>query len=104
MNEHTANKVLNLAGVSNNLSNRQSGLQITSTATQFGSIDFESDPFFAKKYPRLQGSDKTTDKAPAAPVADGVTPVAVVNSDTKRSLRAMLDRTITLLPPAIGMV
>lgn len=83
VNEHTANKVLNLAGVSNNLSNRQSGLQITSTATQFGSIDFESDPFFAKKYPRLQGSDKTTDKAPAAPVADSSTPVAAVNPDTK---------------------
>lgn len=82
-NDHTANKVLNVNGVAGNMMGARVGLQVTSTATQFGDIDFMADPFFDVKPARLYTSLATDDKAPAAPVADTTTPVAVVDADTK---------------------
>lgn len=82
VNDHTANKVLNVNGVSGNMMNARAGLQVTSIATQFGDIDFMADPFFGMKPSRLYTSLATDDKAPAAPTAGG-TAVKVVDADTK---------------------
>ena len=83
VNAHTANKVLNVNGVSGSMMNARAGLQVTSVATQFGDIDFMADPFFDSKPARLATSPATNDKAPAAPVKDNAAAVAVVNNDTK---------------------
>lgn len=83
VNDHTANKVLNVNGVSGSMMNARAGLQVTSIATQFGDIDFMADPFFDSKPARLYTSPQTDLKAPSAPVADNTTPVAVVNADGK---------------------
>lgn len=83
VNAHTANKVLNVNGVSGSMMNARAGLQVTSVATQFGDIDFMADPFFDSKPARLATSPATNDKAPAAPVKDNAAAVAVVANDTK---------------------
>lgn len=83
VNSHTANKVLNVNGVSGNMMNARAGLQVTSVATQFGDIDFMADPFFDSKPARLATSPATNDKAPAAPVKDNTAAVTVVKNDTK---------------------
>lgn len=85
VNAHTANKVLNVNGVSGSMMNARAGLQVTSVATQFGDIDFMADPFFDSKPARLATSPATNDKAPAAPVAAvaAVDAVKIVKNDTK---------------------
>lgn len=86
VNAHTANKVLNVNGVSGSMMNARAGLQVTSVATQFGDIDFMADPFFDSKPARLATSPATNDKAPAAPAAPGKATddaVKIVVNDTK---------------------
>lgn len=81
VNDHTANKVLNINGVSGNMMGAKAGLQVTSIATQFGDIEFMADPFFDRKPGRQTSSLATDAKAPSAPVKGG-TAVAVA-TDTK---------------------
>ena len=83
VNAHTANKVLNVNGVSGSMMNARAGLQVTSVATQFGDIDFMADPFFDSKPARLATSPATNDKAPAAPVKAVADAVKIVANDTK---------------------
>lgn len=83
VNDHTYNKVLNLGNVARNMNGVQGGLQMTSTATQFGDIDFMADPFFNSQPARLASSQATDAKAPAAPVKDGSNPVKIKDADTK---------------------
>lgn len=83
VNDHTANKVLNVNGVSGSMMNARAGLQVTSVATQFGDIDFMADPFFDSKPARLFNSPATNDKAPAAPVKGAAAAVSIVTADSK---------------------
>ena len=83
VNEHTANKVLNLGNLVKNMQGVQGGLNMSSVATQFGDIDFMADPFFDARPVRRADGTATDPKAPAVPVKDGAAAVAVVSSDTK---------------------
>lgn len=58
------------------------GQSVNDITTQFGKVNIKADKFFDWNQPIKLSRAKTSDKAPNAPVKDGVTPVAV-DTDTK---------------------
>lgn len=53
------------------------GQSVNDITTQFGKVNIKADKFFDWNQPIKLGRAKTSDKAPNAPTADGVTPIAV---------------------------
>lgn len=62
------------------ISGAVTGQSVSKIDTQFGPVDIMNDIFFDRKIAKNYNASATSSKAPAAPVADGTTPVAVTTS------------------------
>jgi len=71
-----------IPGMSGAIVGATTGQSVNDIQTQFGKLPIKSDIFFDYRKPKKYNAITTSDKAPAKPVKDGSTPIAV-NTDAK---------------------
>lgn len=82
---HESKRVM--VGMANAIKGATMGQSVNNIQTQFGLVGVESDVYFDRKAIKKYNSATTSTQAPAKPVKDGSTPIAV-NTDTKTRFAA----------------
>lgn len=82
---HESKRVI--VGLRDSVTGATMGQSVNDITTQFGKVMVKNDKYFDVRKPIVSTKTATSPKAPAAPVADGTTPVAVA-TDTKTNFGA----------------